>query len=571
MEENNNFRFKNRKSEFPNRKKITILKQNANEIIADIEADEGTVEEAGTALDAQLFEEFYKEIDNAVQTSESAEQTANGAKEFAEYAKGRVDYLDDKIAQTKGTVVLINNEKQSDVNFSSDPQMQLDRSWKLAGKIEIPANSDLNDFKTVGNYGVGSYSNISTIANKPSGLTSVFTMKVYTATGSESGSYPMQEITTFDSQKFIRRFNTDSSAWSDWSEFITNNHTQNLSNKTFKNMTRFEGKNGDWHTPSVNMYVSGANAVALGDSPNHNQTIKLGTVNRETCDWSNLGTANFEVENEIYFKGGKRPVEKFQYQYNQSGSVGENPKYIKIAKFADVGDSGVIIDIMNTTSIARSARVIFANQNGHTHEFRIHGDFDDNIKNKLYIKPADVEKADRQLFVYYKPEAWEKWFISVSAQGCVPVGEIEENVDLPSFEFRHGFPQIMDSSEDLIAKLNGSKHLSFFDLLVKSGQAKEIFDGKQYGGNIKLKDNHTLSEFDLVAVYGASDDNNGGILQVTPLWKVNYAKANPALANNFDLLQGSIYWDITLASLFSNTLVKATENSVIYKIWGIKL
>ena len=77
--------FKNRRSKFPNRRKITILEQNANVIKADIEfADEP--EEQGTPINAEMLNDFKNEIYNAVDTANNAESTANAAQSLSSSA-----------------------------------------------------------------------------------------------------------------------------------------------------------------------------------------------------------------------------------------------------------------------------------------------------------------------------------------------------------------------------------------------------------------------------------------------------------------------------------------------------
>ncbi len=203
-----NFEFKNRICDYPNRKKIKILKQDANELTAEIEDVEGNVTQEGTAIDAKLFDEFYKDINDAIQASNSAETIANNANETAKYAQERVDYLDENIAQAKGTVVLIGNEKQSDVNFSSDPQTQIDNTWKLLDATVIPEGADLNTYKQIGNY--SAKDSVATILNKPNGLSSGFVMKVYSADGVNEGALNIiQEISNVNNERFTRAFVED--------------------------------------------------------------------------------------------------------------------------------------------------------------------------------------------------------------------------------------------------------------------------------------------------------------------------------------------------------------------------
>lgn len=151
--------FYNRQSLHPNRKRLTIIQQNSNEIIADIEnADEPTV--AGTPITAEVMNNFQSEINTANQNSISAVGTANTASGNASTAlsnsqtaltnsqaavttantantKADTAISTANAAQAKaleveslladgGTIVKINNVAQTTINFSSDPQTQID-------------------------------------------------------------------------------------------------------------------------------------------------------------------------------------------------------------------------------------------------------------------------------------------------------------------------------------------------------------------------------------------------------------------------------------------------------------
>lgn len=132
--------FKNRKSQYENRKKITIVKQSANEIVADIVADEGVVEEAGTAITAEVMNEIITNVNNSVQESGEAKQTANIAKTTADEAKtesGEVKQLaqtaltnsqtalekanavEQQVVQGLGTIVTVGGQNQQTFNADS--------------------------------------------------------------------------------------------------------------------------------------------------------------------------------------------------------------------------------------------------------------------------------------------------------------------------------------------------------------------------------------------------------------------------------------------------------------------
>ena len=93
--------FKNRNDSNPKRKKIKIISQTPNEIIADIERNSQIeYENKGTALNAELFNILKDNIVTAVETSN---------KNFLVKSEVKID-----------------NVNYKTINFKSDPQTQLD-------------------------------------------------------------------------------------------------------------------------------------------------------------------------------------------------------------------------------------------------------------------------------------------------------------------------------------------------------------------------------------------------------------------------------------------------------------
>lgn len=82
--------FVNRESQFPNRRRLEIVSQTPNEIIADIYREEGAISNNGTPITAQTLNAMKNEFAN------------------------------------RGTTINVNGEAQSSINFTSDPQQQID-------------------------------------------------------------------------------------------------------------------------------------------------------------------------------------------------------------------------------------------------------------------------------------------------------------------------------------------------------------------------------------------------------------------------------------------------------------
>lgn len=150
-----------------------------------------------------------------VRISSDIQSVVNSVDQAKEIAREALDQ-----AKVTGTKVNLNGEFQTSLNFSSDPQSQINDCWKFKDAIDIPANADLNEYKTAGNYAVQDADNFPSIKNKPIGLNSVFQMKVYSLIGHEN-SYPVQEIMSFESQRYIRRYNSDfGGSWGNWTQTI---------------------------------------------------------------------------------------------------------------------------------------------------------------------------------------------------------------------------------------------------------------------------------------------------------------------------------------------------------------
>ena len=114
--------FIDRVSSKPNKKKITIISQTPNEIIATIErADEPTVE--GTAITAQVFTNFQTEINTANSTATNALTNANQAKSDATTAKNSASSAETNantaIATANQALTKANEALNASSNFQS--------------------------------------------------------------------------------------------------------------------------------------------------------------------------------------------------------------------------------------------------------------------------------------------------------------------------------------------------------------------------------------------------------------------------------------------------------------------
>lgn len=82
---------------------------------------------------------------------------------------------------------------------------------RTADMTDIPANSDLNNYKTAGTYHCTANADVATIANCPASV--AFQLVVNYTVGSAS---PTQEVTSYEGDKYIRTYKSLTSSWTDW-------------------------------------------------------------------------------------------------------------------------------------------------------------------------------------------------------------------------------------------------------------------------------------------------------------------------------------------------------------------
>ena len=124
----------------------------------------------------------------------------------------------DKIASLEKSISTINS------NISSI-NSQLNNRLKLSGLTQIPANSNLNNYTTVGNYASSSNANTKTLSNCP--VQVAFSLYVTNATGSSQTSattsnayvYFLQQIIDMHGNKYVRTItynNSTSPTFGSW-------------------------------------------------------------------------------------------------------------------------------------------------------------------------------------------------------------------------------------------------------------------------------------------------------------------------------------------------------------------
>ena len=160
--------FQDRTGSNLNRKRLRIISQTAEEIIADVERAD-TPTNPGTPINASVMNQFQSEIDtansnastavstansavtaantaaqnasNAVTTANTAAQDATTAISTANAANTKALYVESQLAD-RGATIKVNGVSQTEVNFSSDPQTQLNTKTNV--KINNATVNELN-------------------------------------------------------------------------------------------------------------------------------------------------------------------------------------------------------------------------------------------------------------------------------------------------------------------------------------------------------------------------------------------------------------------------------------------
>ena len=153
--------FKDRQGQNLNRKKIKIISQTPTEIIADIERYDDATEE-GTLINANVFNTFQAQIDQASIKASSALSNVNDANNKSDEAKinanealtkaktalsnsetaiNKASQLENALAD-RGATVYVGEEAKSTIYFDADPQIQLNNKVEKAKSTLSTVSAD---------------------------------------------------------------------------------------------------------------------------------------------------------------------------------------------------------------------------------------------------------------------------------------------------------------------------------------------------------------------------------------------------------------------------------------------
>lgn len=126
-------RFKDRVSEFPNRRRLKILSQTVDELIVNVEREEGNVSEQGTPINAQVFNDWEKSVSEAKSDAVDAKTKANQNTELinelmedTDRIEAEVEGLGKRVEEGMGTVVKVNNQYVPIIEFEAPLEALLD-------------------------------------------------------------------------------------------------------------------------------------------------------------------------------------------------------------------------------------------------------------------------------------------------------------------------------------------------------------------------------------------------------------------------------------------------------------
>lgn len=138
--------FTNRDSQYINRRKLTIVSQAPNEMVVDIAREDGEVEVVGSSIDASTMNEFLSEVNTAVNTASLALSKANDsdtkATEAKSIANSTQSYLEE-IKTTANSALDKSTEAKTTANSASLTASEAKTLADTAKTLADTANADI--------------------------------------------------------------------------------------------------------------------------------------------------------------------------------------------------------------------------------------------------------------------------------------------------------------------------------------------------------------------------------------------------------------------------------------------
>ena len=130
--------FKDREAKNPNKRRIIVLEQNANEIIANIEPVAEEITEEGTPFNADLMEKFQESIIQSETDSSEALRKANEAIDAVQNGQGTSVYVNGEFVPN------FNADEKLDVNqYNIDKELEKNSFEAILQRVAALENSPI--------------------------------------------------------------------------------------------------------------------------------------------------------------------------------------------------------------------------------------------------------------------------------------------------------------------------------------------------------------------------------------------------------------------------------------------
>ena len=179
-----------------------------------------------STTDVKFLDEAIEQANEAVNTATTAAQQAATAVQNANQA---IEDANDAISNLNTQIASLNTNFASLANNVNIPQLDTtaktlvgaidelnSKSYSLRGGTSIPANSDLNNYTTPGNYYCSSSNTTPTLINAPF-KNSAFVLKVLMGNGTNYPTQVYEELIT--GKKAYRCYASEQGGWKDYTYF----------------------------------------------------------------------------------------------------------------------------------------------------------------------------------------------------------------------------------------------------------------------------------------------------------------------------------------------------------------
>lgn len=420
-----------------------------------------------------------QESQNAVDTSTQANNTANTAETNALEALRVAQEALDQVVQGLGTKVYVNNSIQNRVDFTKDPQTQINDisthietfaphtarqdhatsgvqvGWYQVANLKTQGNYDVK-IKQAYNYNLPEAIHLSISINNRLSTVEPFA-SITQLSGVNPAAFALSKIRvrqgTDEGTTYLDVYNPDrlwNTTWVDITsdtqnvevetntpfEFIgTEDNPSGYKVSTLDLITGFNTSYLRANTATISGIVSNLNTISQPVNSVVTYSFSSGCANAPITDsgmvtqmqestayCTQLVIANDDIAStwrRSYRDGTWTEWTKagtfLQYEYNKAVSFGESG-YLYIGKFP-IYDTNITVDISSTTSTTYSGKLVIACQNYVALKASVFGDYSNTVTPNINYKVVD-----NTVEIYFTPQPWSKNVIHIT--GCSIRGEV---------------------------------------------------------------------------------------------------------------------------------------------------